>query len=159
MIESLRHWGTTLLDYLDRRRKRWTEKHEVLLCYLKRLYILFLWILLPLAVLVWILLPSAREALVQFLWSYYLLWQFWFLARSKTLTWTGTARLFAVGAWIIAPLSALSVYGFHSLFTDGTATVRADWSTNLLGPAVEEASKLLPSSSCFCSPGAPAPSA
>lgn len=144
LIESLRRWGTTLLDYLDRRRKRWIEKHKVLLCYLKRVYILFLWILLPLAVLAWILLPSAREALVQFLWSYYLLWQFWFLARSKTLTWTGTARLFAVGAWIIAPLSALSIYSFHGLFADGTATVRADWSINLLGPVVEEALKLLP---------------
>ena len=51
--------------------------------------------------------------------SYYLLWQFWFLARSKTMTWTGTARFFAVGAVTIAPLSALIIYFTHGLFAEG----------------------------------------
>ncbi len=82
--------------------------------------------------------------MVQFLWSYYLLWQFWFLARSKTMTWTGTARFFAVGAWLIAPLSALIIYFTHGLFAEGALSVRADWSSEVLGPFVEETVKLFP---------------
>ncbi|WP_258839000.1 PrsW family intramembrane metalloprotease [Mechercharimyces sp. CAU 1602] len=88
--------------------------------------------------------PAAREALIQFLWSYYLLWQFWFLARGKTLTWTGTARFFAMGAWVIAPLSTIAVYLFHGVFAEGSVSVGARWSVEIVGPIMEESFKLIP---------------
>ncbi|WP_169713701.1 PrsW family glutamic-type intramembrane protease [Paludifilum halophilum] len=144
MVESLRRLGTAFLEYLDQRRKRWADKHPLLLSRLKKVYIVLAWLLLILAVLAWIFIPQAREALIQFLWSYYLLWQFWFLSRSKTFSWTPYARLFAVGAWIIAPLSALMIYSTHGLFVDGSVSIGEDWSSDIYGPIVEESVKLLP---------------
>ncbi len=83
--------------------------------------------------------------LVQLLWSYYALWQFWFLSRSKTLGWSHTARYFAIGAWVTAPLSALIVWSVHSLGEgDAQATIHDEWSSAVFGPIVEETVKLLP---------------
>ena len=140
----MRQWGTACLQYGEQRWKRWREAHPELLRWGRKAYILLAWVLIPLAILAWIFIPQARQAMVQFLWSYYLLWQFWFLARSKTMTWTGTARFFAVGAWLIAPLSALIIYFTHGLFAEGALSVRADWSSEVLGPFVEETVKLFP---------------
>ncbi|MDA8353259.1 MAG: hypothetical protein M0Z65_08790 [Firmicutes bacterium] len=94
------------------------------------------WLLLGLAVLAWIFIPQARDAWVQFLWSYDLLWQFWFLSRSKTLSWTPYARLFAVGAWIVAPLSALTVsssFEIADAYFAGLLEGLSDWWQGLDG--------------------------
>ncbi|MFD1397249.1 PrsW family intramembrane metalloprotease [Kroppenstedtia eburnea] len=144
MLETMRQWGTTCLQYGEQRWQRWRKDHHQLLHWGRKAYILLAWILIPLALLAWIFIPQARQALVQFLWSYYLLWQFWFLARSKTMTWTGTARFFAVGAWLTAPLSALILYFIHGLFAQGALSVGADWSSEVLGPFIEETVKLIP---------------
>jgi len=83
--------------------------------------------------------------LIQLLWSYYALWQFWFLSRSKTLGWSHTARFFVIGAWVTAPLSALIVWSVHGL-GEGEAelTIHDEWSSAIFGPLVEETVKLLP---------------
>ncbi|GGA43368.1 hypothetical protein GCM10007416_15540 [Kroppenstedtia guangzhouensis] len=107
MIETMRQWGTACLQYGEQRWKRWREAHPELLRWGRKAYILLAWVLIPLAILAWIFIPQARQAMVQFLWSYYLLWQFWFLARSKTMTWTGTAPFFCGGCMADRPLISL----------------------------------------------------
>ncbi|SDX45542.1 Membrane proteinase PrsW, cleaves anti-sigma factor RsiW, M82 family [Marininema mesophilum] len=150
MLESMRQLGMAFLMYWKDRRERWVTRHTDLLRRIRKVYITLAWIFIPLAILAAIFFPQVREAFTQFLWSYYLLWQFWFLSRSKTLTWTGMARFFAVGAWIIAPLSALFLYGVHTLFAEGSATIQADWSSVVVGPIMEETIKLLPFLLIFC---------
>jgi RsiW-degrading membrane proteinase PrsW (M82 family) len=83
--------------------------------------------------------------LIQLLWSYYALWQFWFLSRSKTLGWSHTARFFVIGAWVTTPLSALIVWSVHSLGEgEAETTIHDEWSSAVFGPIVEETVKLLP---------------
>ncbi|MCS1351670.1 PrsW family intramembrane metalloprotease [Mechercharimyces sp. CAU 1602] len=45
---------------------------------------------------------------------------------------------------MIAPLSAIAVYLFHGLFAEGSVTVGARWSVEIVGPIMEESFKLIP---------------
>jgi RsiW-degrading membrane proteinase PrsW (M82 family) len=144
LLESIRRWGMTFFDYLDQRRKQWINEHPLLVKWMKKIYTVLAWLLLGLAVLSWIFFPETRKALVQFLWSYYALWQFWFLSRSKTLAWTHYARFFVIGAWVCGPLAALIVWLTHSVLGDASSTILDNWSQEVFGPVVEEVVKILP---------------
>src|SRR5699024_1520546 len=76
---------------------------------IKKAYMVLTWLLLGLAVLAWIFIPQARDAWVLLLWRYSPLWRCRFCCRRESLSWPPCGRLFAVGAWIVAPLSALTV--------------------------------------------------
>ncbi|WP_289709894.1 PrsW family glutamic-type intramembrane protease [Peribacillus butanolivorans] len=78
---------------------------------------------------------------VQFLWSFYVILQFWFLCRSKTLTWKKYTYFFLVGAWIIVPLNSFIVSFITAIFGGMEQDV---WSQAFITPIAEEVLKLIP---------------
>lgn len=79
--------------------------------------------------------------LVQYLWSFYVMLQFWLLCRSKTFTWKQTAIFMLLGIVLVIPLTAGTLLAVHGLFGGRTSDT---WSTAVLTPIVEEVWKLLP---------------
>src|SRR5690606_29937824 len=145
MLNRLRTYLLERIDRLSEAWRRFVGNHPRLILTLKKTYITLTWAALFLAIFCWIFIPASRVVLVQLLWSYYALWQFWFLSRSKTLGWSHTARFFVIGAWVTAPLSTLIVWSVHSLGEgDAQATIHDEWSSAVFGPIVEETVKLLP---------------
>src|SRR5690606_23002001 len=145
MLNRLRTYLLERIDRLSEAWRRFVGNHPRLILTLKKTYITLTWAALFLAIFCWIFIPASRVVLIQLLWSYYALWQFWFLSRSKTLGWSHTARFFVIGAWVTAPLSALIVWSVHGL-GEGEAelTIHDEWSSAIFGPLVEETVKLLP---------------
>ncbi|SFI86992.1 Membrane proteinase PrsW, cleaves anti-sigma factor RsiW, M82 family [Paenibacillus sp. UNC496MF] len=88
-----------------------------------------------------VFLKESRTMLVQYLWSFYVVLQFWALCRGKTLTWRQTALFVMAGALLVVPFTAFTVNAVHAL-AGGRA--RDTWSQAVLTPIVEEAWKLLP---------------
>lgn len=133
------------IDQVSQAWRRFVGNHPRFIHTLIKAYITLTWAALFLAIICWIFIPASRVMLVQLLWSYYALWQFWFLSRSKTLGWSHTARFFVIGAWVTAPLSALIVWSVHSLGEgEAETTLHDEWSSAVFGPFVEETVKLLP---------------
>lgn len=87
------------------------------------------------------ILKDSRTLVVQFLWSFYVLLQFWWLCRSKTLTWKQYIHFFMAGVWIVVPLTAVTVLLLTKLFGGVTSDF---WSTAIITPIMEEVLKLLP---------------
>ncbi|MFS0724817.1 PrsW family glutamic-type intramembrane protease [Paenibacillus sp. 1P07SE] len=84
---------------------------------------------------------ESRTLLLQFAWSFYVLLQFWFICRSKTITWKQYSLFFAIGAYGVIPLTNGFVSLVHAVFGGQTSDT---WSVAVLTPVAEEVFKLLP---------------
>ncbi|MGE8077364.1 EndoU domain-containing protein [Peribacillus loiseleuriae] len=78
---------------------------------------------------------------VQFLWSFYVILQFWLFCRSKTLSWKKYTYFFLAGAWLIVPLNSFIVRFITAIFDGMEQDV---WSQAFLTPIAEEVLKLVP---------------
>ena len=109
--------------------------------WLGTLYAIWCWI----SLLTWIvglfLYRDSRTMLVQYLWSFYVMLQFWLLCRSKTLAWKQTALFMLLGVFLVIPLTALTLLAAHGIFGGST---RDTWSQAVLTPIAEEIWKLAP---------------
>ncbi|MFD4817063.1 PrsW family glutamic-type intramembrane protease [Peribacillus butanolivorans] len=115
----------------------WIQNHP----YILRIFTIFSWISLCALVLSLIFMEDSRKMFVQFLWSFYVILQFWFLCRSKTLTWKKYTYFFLVGAWIIVPLNSFIVSFITAIFGGMEQDV---WSQAFITPIAEEVLKLIP---------------
>ncbi|PEJ31256.1 PrsW family intramembrane metalloprotease [Peribacillus butanolivorans] len=115
----------------------WIQNHS----YILRIFTIFSWISLCALVLSLIFMDDSRKMFVQFLWSFYVILQFWFLCRSKTLTWKKYTYFFLVGAWIIVPLNSFIVSFITAIFGGMEQDV---WSQAFITPIAEEVLKLIP---------------
>ncbi|WHY88631.1 EndoU domain-containing protein [Neobacillus novalis] len=115
----------------------WIRAHPFIL----RVYTIFSWISLCAFVLSLIFLEDSRKMFVQFLWSFYVLLQFWLLCRSKTLSWKKYTYFFMAGAWFIVPLTSFIVSAITAIFGGVEQDV---WSQAFLTPIAEEVLKLIP---------------
>ncbi|MDF2661657.1 MAG: hypothetical protein K0Q94_4448, partial [Paenibacillus sp.] len=86
-------------------------------------------------------LKDSRTMMVQYLWSFYVLLQFWFLCRSKTLAWKPVVLFVLAGVFLVVPFTALTVNAVHALFGGKTSDT---WSVAVITPIFEELWKLLP---------------
>jgi RsiW-degrading membrane proteinase PrsW (M82 family) len=84
---------------------------------------------------------ESRTMLVQYLWSFYVLLQFWFLCRSKTLTWKPVVLFVLSGVFFVVPFTTLTVNAVHALVGGKTSDT---WSVAIITPIFEELWKLLP---------------
>ncbi|MDR9855848.1 PrsW family glutamic-type intramembrane protease [Paenibacillus sp. VCA1] len=105
------------------------------------LYAVWCWISLLFFFLGLFLYRDSRTMLVQYLWSFYVMLQFWFLCRSKTFTWKQAARFMLLGIFLVIPMTALTLLAAHGLFGGDTDDL---WSQAVLTPIFEEVWKLLP---------------
>ncbi|MGX9707556.1 PrsW family glutamic-type intramembrane protease [Laceyella tengchongensis] len=129
MLKNLQQWIAQLAEL--------PSKYPML----KAVYKIWIWLSLFMMIFTFIFIEEARPIFVQFLWSYYVLWQFFILARSKTFQWKTYTRFFLVGAWVISPLTILFITGLNML----TGASNDDlWSEAVATPIVEEVFKLLP---------------
>ncbi|MFJ7729886.1 PrsW family glutamic-type intramembrane protease [Neobacillus sp. NPDC097160] len=115
----------------------WIKAHPIIL----RVYTIFSWISLFAFVLSIIFMEDSRKMFVQFLWSFYLILQFWLLCRSKTLSWKKYTYFFMAGAWLIVPLNSFIVRSITAIFGGMEQDV---WSQAFLTPIAEEVLKLIP---------------
>ncbi|MFC9597013.1 PrsW family glutamic-type intramembrane protease [Peribacillus butanolivorans] len=115
----------------------WIQNHP----YILRIFTIFSWISLCALVLSLIFMEDSRKMFVQFLWSFYVILQFWFLCRSKTLTWKKYTYFFLVGAWIIVPLNSFIVSFITAIFGGIEQDI---WSQAFITPIAEEVLKLIP---------------
>ncbi|MDN4523991.1 DNA/RNA non-specific endonuclease [Fictibacillus fluitans] len=125
------------IEAMARHMKNWTESHP----WIKTVYSILSWISLLLFILSLFFMKDSRTMFVQFLWSFYLLLQFWLLCRSKTFTWRKFTYFFMAGAWLIAPLNAVIVLLITGMFGGRALDV---WSQSFITPVTEEVLKLLP---------------
>ena len=79
--------------------------------------------------------------LVQYLWSFYVLLQFWLLSRSKTVAWKQVSLFVLSGVLLVIPLTNGNMQGLHLIFGGRTTDT---WSFAVMTPIVEEIYKLLP---------------
>ncbi|GIN58211.1 hypothetical protein J8TS2_25300 [Lederbergia ruris] len=105
------------------------------------LYMIVSWILVLSFIVSLSFLKDSRTMTVQFLWSFYVIVQFWLLCRSKTLTWKQYTHFFLAGAWFVVPLTAVVVLLITKLFGGSASDF---WSMSILTPIMEELLKLLP---------------
>lgn len=117
--------------------KSFVEKFPIIIT----IYHALSWISLLVFLLSLILFKDSRTTMVQFLWSFYVILQFWLLTRSKTLRWKQYITFFIVGAWVITPFTALFINVIHLIFGGYTSDF---WSTAILTPIAEEVFKLIP---------------
>lgn len=87
------------------------------------------------------LIEESRTMLVQYLWSFYVLLQFWLLSRSKTVAWKQVSLFVLSGVLLVIPLTNGTMQGLHLIFGGRTTDT---WSFAVMTPVVEEIYKLLP---------------
>ncbi|WP_235947140.1 PrsW family glutamic-type intramembrane protease [Paenibacillus glycinis] len=104
-------------------------------------YAAFSWLSLAALALSLIFVEQSRAMLIQYLWSFYVVLQFWVLCRGKTLPWRQAALCVMAGALLVVPFTALTVNAVHALAGGRTTDT---WSQAGLTPIAEEAWKLLP---------------
>ncbi|QED46424.1 PrsW family glutamic-type intramembrane protease [Cytobacillus dafuensis] len=131
-------------EQVAERFEKWKEERALLLKTIRKIYIYLIWVLLPIAIFFWLFIPVSRSMVIILFWSYYALWQFWMLSRSKTITWALFSRFFLVGTWVAGPIAALIMWSIHFVFADGASSINDVWSSSFIGPIVEEVVKLLP---------------
>lgn len=136
-IWSVRTGIRDFLESVIRICRSWTEKHP----FIKIAYMIFSWLSLIIFVLSLFFVKEARTMLVQYLWSFYVLLQFWVLCRSKTLPWKTVVLFVLSGVYLVVPLTTLTVSAFHMVFSGKTSDV---WSLAVITPIFEELWKLLP---------------
>ncbi|PTQ53574.1 MAG: hypothetical protein HSCHL_1751 [Hydrogenibacillus schlegelii] len=109
--------------------------------WIRNVYAVFAWFSLVVFLLSLLFLKDARTVFVQYLWSLYVLIQFWLIGRSKTITWRTYTAFFLAGGWVIAPLVRWVVSALNRVFGLTPSDVG---SMAVLTPIVEEIFKLLP---------------
>ncbi|WP_245600042.1 PrsW family glutamic-type intramembrane protease [Paenibacillus harenae] len=109
--------------------------------WLKTIYAIWCWLSLLLFIAGLFLFRDSRTMLVQYLWSFYVMLQFWLLCRSKTFTWKKTAAFMLLGVFLVIPVTAWTLLTAHGLFGGRTSNT---WSVAVLTPIFEEIWKLLP---------------
>lgn len=117
--------------------KSWMMKYP----FIKKAYMIYSWLSLSLLVLSLFFVEETRTMLVQYLWSFYVLLQFWFLCRSKTLPWKQSVWFVLAGVFIVVPFTTFTVNTVHALFGGRTSDT---WSMAFITPLFEELWKLLP---------------
>jgi hypothetical protein len=115
----------------------WIEKYP----FMKKAYTIFSWLSLIVFVLSLFFAKESRAMMVQYVWSMYVLLQFWFLCRSKTMPWKQIVLFVFAGVFIVVPITTLTVNAFHVLFGGRTSET---WSMAVITPIFEELWKLLP---------------
>ncbi|WP_339218069.1 restriction endonuclease fold toxin [Paenibacillus sp. FSL W7-1332] len=105
------------------------------------MYHLFSWLSLLVLVISLVLIEESRTMLVQYLWSFYVLLQFWLLSRSKTVAWKQVSLFVLSGVLMVIPLTNGTMQGLHLIFGGRTTDT---WSFAVMTPVVEEIYKLLP---------------
>jgi RsiW-degrading membrane proteinase PrsW (M82 family) len=136
-VKRVRHWMRKQLDSLYQFWQGVLEKYPIIVT----VYTIFSWISIFVFLLSFIFLEDSRTVFVQFLWSFYVLLQFWLICRSKTLPWKRYVAFFLAGAWLVAPFTNGVVQLFHLVFGGQTSDL---WSTAVLTPIAEEVFKLIP---------------
>ncbi|WP_314728261.1 polymorphic toxin type 30 domain-containing protein [Bacillus sp. Marseille-Q3570] len=136
-VVSIRIKIRSKLETIHQSLQDFIKKHPGVL----RVYAIFAWLSLCAFILSLIFLEDSRRMFVQFLWSFYVILQFWLLCRSKTLTWKKYTYFFLAGAWLMTPINTIIVSSFTTLFGGREADV---WSMAILTPIVEEIVKLIP---------------
>lgn len=109
--------------------------------FIAKVYHLFSWLSLLVLVISLVLIEESRTMLVQYLWSFYVLLQFWLLSRSKTVTWKQVSLFVISGVLLVIPLTNGTMQGLHLIFGGRTTDT---WSFAVMTPVVEEIYKLLP---------------
>lgn len=109
--------------------------------WIAKAYGLLIWCSLALLVIGLFVSPDLRKIATQSLWSFYLLLQFWFLCRSKTLSWKRFMGFYMAGAYLVIPFTQWTMSLVHAI---AGGSVRDGWSSYMVTPIVEEVLKLLP---------------
>ncbi|MEK3886834.1 PrsW family glutamic-type intramembrane protease [Bacillus sp. FSL K6-3431] len=136
-IENIRLIIREKLEHIYQFWQEWIQKHPMII----RIYTIFSWVSLIVFILSLIFMEDSRKVFIQFFWSFYVIFQFWLLCRSKTISWKQYTYFFLAGAWLIVPLNSVIVISITSIFGGQTSDV---WSQAFLTPIVEEISKLIP---------------
>ncbi|WP_339290620.1 PrsW family glutamic-type intramembrane protease [Paenibacillus sp. FSL W8-0187] len=136
-IWSIRTGIRDFLDSIYRTGRSWIEKYP----FIKTAYTIFSWLSLILFVLSLFFVKESRTMMVQYLWSFYVLLQFWFLCRSKTIPWKQIVLFVLAGVFLVVPFTTLTVNALHVLFGGSTSDT---WSIAVITPIFEELWKLLP---------------
>lgn len=137
MIWSIRTGIRDFLEAIIRTFQSWLEKYP----FIKTVYTIFSLLSLILFVLSLFFVKESRTMLVQYLWSSYVLLQFWFLCRSKTMAWKPTVLFVLAGIFLVVPFTTLTVNAVHAIFGGKTSDA---WSMAVITPIFEELWKLLP---------------
>lgn len=117
--------------------REWIGKYPII----AKAYHLFSWLSLLVLVISLILIEESRTMLVQYLWSFYVLLQFWLLCRSKTVAWKQVSLFVLSGVLLVIPLTNWTMQGLHMIFGGRTTDT---WSFAVMTPVIEEVYKLLP---------------
>lgn len=129
------------LDRLAARWRAWIAQHARLVRRGSAVGHVVAWLALAFALAGLVFSVAARDLLAQMLWSLYLVWQFFVLTRSKSVTWRACGAFFAAGALIAAPVAALSALLLHAVLGGSPGDT---WSAVGWAAISEESLKLLP---------------
>lgn len=136
-VSKFRHYTRTAIDRVEITWQNFIRKYPAIIS----VYMILSWVCVIVFLISLFVFKDSRRMSVQFLWSFYVILQLWFLCRSKTLTWKQYTRFFMAGAWITVPLTAVVVLLLTKLFGGSTSDF---WSMSILTPIVEEVLKLVP---------------
>ncbi|MCU6792327.1 PrsW family glutamic-type intramembrane protease [Paenibacillus sp. WQ 127069] len=136
-IWSIRTGIRDFLEVIYRTCQAWIEKYP----FIKTAYMVFSWLSLIMFALSLVFVKESRTMMVQYLWSFYVLLQFWFLCRSKTMPWKPIVLFVLAGVFLVVPFTTLTVNALHVLFSGKTSDL---WSIAVITPIFEELWKLLP---------------
>ncbi|CAG7651984.1 PrsW family glutamic-type intramembrane protease [Paenibacillus allorhizosphaerae] len=136
-IWSIRTGIRDFIEAIYRTCQAWIKKYP----FIKTAYTIFSWLSLTVFVLSLFFVKESRTMVVQYLWSYYVLLQFWFLCRSKTMPWKPIVLFVLAGVFLVVPFTTLTVNTLHALFGGKTSDT---WSIAVITPIFEELWKLLP---------------
>lgn len=117
--------------------REWIRRYP----FIAKVYHLFSWLSLLVLIISLVLIEESRTMLVQYLWSFYVLLQFWLLSRSKTVAWKQISLFVLSGVLLVIPLTNGTMQGLHLIFGGRTTDT---WSFAVMTPIVEEIYKLLP---------------
>ncbi|NWL88041.1 PrsW family intramembrane metalloprotease [Paenibacillus sp. 79R4] len=137
MIWSIRTGVRDFLENIICICRSWIERFP----FIRTVYTIISWISLIAFVLSLFFFKESRTMLVQYLWSFYVLLQFWLLCRSKTLPWKQIIPFVLAGVFLVVPFTTLTVNTFHLIFNGRTSDT---WSVAVVTPIFEELWKLLP---------------
>lgn len=139
-INTIWHIRTGIRDMLEaiyRFCRAWISKYP----FIRVAYTIFTWLSLIAFIASLFFVKESRTMAVQYVWSFYVLLQFWFLCRSKTLPWKPIVLFVLAGVFLVVPLNTLTVNTTHALFGGETSDT---WSVAVITPIFEELWKLFP---------------
>lgn len=136
-IWSIRTGIRDFLEVIYRRYQSWIAQYP----FIKTAYTIISCISLILFVLSLFFVKDSRVMMVQYLWSFYVLLQFWILCRSKTMPWKQIVLFVLAGVFFVVPFTSITVNTLHVIFGGKTSDL---WSIAVITPIFEEVWKLLP---------------